>query len=163
MYLPADLCEGAGLDPEHLFAGRSSPALQHVSAQVAARAQVPLLSCSQSSFSPSVCVEASCERFAYFPSQHYCLWKRFNWPVADGLVPGLQAALDEARAAVRQSGSSVDPVTSPLMLSTVAAGLYLKALASSNFDPYSPQLAQGGYSPLRHQLAVKWHLFRSTF
>ena len=74
-----------------------------------------------------------------------------------------QVALDAARGLPRQSALSLDPAASSLMLSTVAAGLYLKALARHEFDTFSPQLADGGYSPLRHQLAVKWHLFRGTF
>lgn len=40
LYLPADLSQGAGLDPEEVFAGRSSKALQTVVEQVATRAQV---------------------------------------------------------------------------------------------------------------------------
>ena len=40
LYLPADLSQGAGLDPEEVFAGRSSKALQTVAEQVATRAQV---------------------------------------------------------------------------------------------------------------------------
>lgn len=76
---------------------------------------------------------------------------------------GGQVALEAARTAARLSGSSVNQDANPLMLPTVAAGLYLKALAKQDFDPFSAALVNGGYSPVRHQLTVKWHLFRNTF
>eukprot|EP00208_Stichococcus_sp_RCC1054_P001532 CAMPEP_0206142688 /NCGR_PEP_ID=MMETSP1473-20131121/17905_1 /ASSEMBLY_ACC=CAM_ASM_001109 /TAXON_ID=1461547 /ORGANISM="Stichococcus sp, Strain RCC1054" /LENGTH=349 /DNA_ID=CAMNT_0053537787 /DNA_START=155 /DNA_END=1201 /DNA_ORIENTATION=+ len=108
LYLPADLCQSENLDTDEVFAGRSSQALQAVTAHVAVRAQ---------------------------------------------------DALEGARAAHGQMSSSLDPPIGPLMLSTVAAGLYLKALARAEYDPFAPQLGNGfssGSNPLRHQLAVKW-------
>lgn len=40
LYLPADLCQSENLDTDEVFAGRSSQALQAVTAHVAVRAQV---------------------------------------------------------------------------------------------------------------------------
>lgn len=112
LYLPADMCQTAGLDAEELFAGHSSQQLQKVAELVATRAQ---------------------------------------------------DALTAARSAARQANSSVNQEANSLMLPAVAAGLYLNALAKHDFDLFSPALSGAGYSTLRHQISVKWHLFRNTF
>jgi hypothetical protein len=51
----------------------------------------------------------------------------------------------------------------PLLLSSVGTGLYLDALERAGFDPFGPNLAKGGFSPLWHQLVVKGRLLRSSF
>ena len=51
----------------------------------------------------------------------------------------------------------------PLLLPSVGTGLYLDALERADFDVFTPYLAKGGFSPLWHQLAVKWRLLRHTY
>lgn len=67
--------------------------------------------------------------------------------------------LDDARAMV----SDVPRDARPLLLPSVGAGLYLDALERADFDAFAPQLAKGGFSPLWHQLAVKWRLLRRAY
>jgi NADH dehydrogenase [ubiquinone] 1 alpha subcomplex assembly factor 6 len=72
----------------------------------------------------------------------------------------LQGHLEEAR---RLCGD-IPAAARPLMLPAVAAGLYLKALERHNFNAFAPELGRSGaFSPLWHQLLVKWNLMRSTY
>ena len=70
-----------------------------------------------------------------------------------------QGHLDDARAA-----TGLLPATArPLLLPAVGTSLYLDALEAAEFDPYSLKLAKGGYSPLWHQLVVKYKLALGKF
>jgi NADH dehydrogenase [ubiquinone] 1 alpha subcomplex assembly factor 6 len=71
----------------------------------------------------------------------------------------LQGHLDEAR----ELQPKVPAAARPLLLPAVAAGLYLDALQRADFDPFAPALRRGGFSPLWHQLVVKWRLLRGTY
>ena len=71
----------------------------------------------------------------------------------------VQGHLDEARA----MQAKMPPAARPLLLSSVACNLYLQALESSDFNLFSPALQKGGYSPLRYQLQIKWHVMRGKY
>ncbi len=71
----------------------------------------------------------------------------------------LQGHLDDAREMI----GSVAADGRRVMLPSVAAGLYLAALERHDFDLFSAALQPGGFSPLRYQLQIKWHLFRNTY
>jgi len=71
----------------------------------------------------------------------------------------LQGHLDEAR----ELQPKVPAAARPLLLPAVATGLYLDALQRVDFDPFAPALRRGGFSPLWHQLVVKWRLLRGTY
>ncbi len=77
---------------------------------------------------------------------------------SDG-VHTLQGHLDEAR----ELQPKVPAAARPLLLPAVATGLYLDALQRVDFDPFAPALRRGGFSPLWHQLVVKWRLLRGTY
>ena len=49
-----------------------------------------------------------------------------------------------------------------LLLPAVAADLYLQALQRRGFDVFSPDLLNGGFSPLWHQLVTKYRMLRRT-
>ena len=75
-------------------------------------------------------------------------------------VPAMpQGHLDEAR----ELRPKVPAQARPLLLPAVACGLYLDALQRFGFDPFAPALQRGGFSPLWHQLAVKWRLLRGAY
>jgi hypothetical protein len=71
----------------------------------------------------------------------------------------LQGHLDEARAML----DSVPAAARPLLLSSVACGLYLQALERHDFDLFSPALQKGGFTPLWYQLQIKWQLMRGRY
>ena len=71
----------------------------------------------------------------------------------------MQGHLDDAR----ELSSALPATAPPLLLSSVGAGLYLSALEAADFDALSPKLVKGGFSPLWHQLVVKYKLLRSQF
>lgn len=71
----------------------------------------------------------------------------------------MQGHLDEARKLCKL----LPDEARPLMLGAIAPGLYLDALEKYNFQVFSPQLQNGGYSPLRHLLSVKYHLLCRTY
>lgn len=71
----------------------------------------------------------------------------------------LQSHLDDARAMV----ADVPPEARPLLLPSVGTGLFMDALERADFDPFTPHLVKGGFSPLWHQLAVKWRLLRRKY
>ena len=70
-----------------------------------------------------------------------------------------QAHLDDAREMI----GSVATNGRRVLLPSVAASLYLAALERHDFDLFSGALQRGGFSPLRYQLQIKWHLFRNTY
>ena len=71
----------------------------------------------------------------------------------------MQAHLDEARS-MRQK---LPKEARPLMLPSVACGLYLDALQQNAFDVFSQAMLKGAYSPLWHQLQVKRHYVLGTY
>ena len=75
------------------------------------------------------------------------------------LLTAVQGHLDEARA----MSSNVPSIARPLLLPSVACGLYLQALERHDFDLFSPALQKGGFSPLWYQLQIKYSLVRQTF
>lgn len=71
----------------------------------------------------------------------------------------LQGHLDDAR----DMAGKLPLTARPLLLPAVGTGLYLDALERADFDVFAPHLARGGFSPVWHQLAVKWKLLRGGF
>ncbi|KAK9908552.1 hypothetical protein WJX75_009598 [Coccomyxa subellipsoidea] len=67
--------------------------------------------------------------------------------------------LDEARALSKQLPAEAKP----LMLPAVAVDLYLKALEKNEFNAFAPQLQTGGFTPLWHQLLVKYNLLLGNY
>lgn len=70
-----------------------------------------------------------------------------------------QGHLDEARALSKQLPAEAKP----LMLPAAAVDLYLKALEKHEFNAFAPQLQSGGFTPLWHQLLVKYNLMLGRF
>jgi hypothetical protein len=49
------------------------------------------------------------------------------------------------------------------MLPAVAVDLYRKALEKNEFNAFAPQLQTGGFTPLWHQLLVKYNLLLGNY
>lgn len=66
--------------------------------------------------------------------------------------------LQEARSLLKQLPSGAAQV----MQQGTLAGLYLNALEKAGFNVFGQGLAQGGVSPLRRLIALKWNILRGT-
>lgn len=66
--------------------------------------------------------------------------------------------LNEARRLLKQLPAAAAPV----MQQGTLAGLYLAALEKAGFNVFDPRLAEGGVSPLRRVLTLKWNTWRGT-
>lgn len=107
-YLPADLCETHGIEPDDLMRGEATPGLRDVVFAIAAAAKAHL-------------------------------------------------------NAARGHAADVPPAARPLLLPAVSAGLYLDALEKADFNVFDPELAGGGFSPLRYALQLKWTMMRGRY
>lgn len=67
--------------------------------------------------------------------------------------------LDEARA----MQGKLPKEARPLMLPSVACGLYLDALQDNAFNVFSQTMLKGAYTPFWHQLQVKRHYLLGTY
>lgn len=65
-----------------------------------------------------------------------------------------QGHLEEANSLRKQ----LPAAARPLMLPAVATELYLDALEKHNFNAFAPELKGGGFTPLWHQLLIKYNL-----
>eukprot|EP00879_Flechtneria_rotunda_P013702 GHRR01014313.1.p1 GENE.GHRR01014313.1~~GHRR01014313.1.p1 ORF type:complete len:184 (+),score=41.98 GHRR01014313.1:468-1019(+) len=63
----------------------------------------------------------------------------------------------------RQLASKLAPAASHVMQQGTLAGLYLDAVEKKGFNVFDPGLADGGVSPLKRVLALKWNMMRNTF
>ena len=66
--------------------------------------------------------------------------------------------LQEARKLLKQ----LPPVAAAVMQQGTLAGLYLAALEKAGFNVFDPKLGEGGVSPLRRVVALKWNMWRGT-
>lgn len=66
--------------------------------------------------------------------------------------------LQEARKLLKQ----LPPVASQVMQQGTLAGLYLTALEKAGFNVFDQGLRDGGVSPLRRAVTLKWNMFRGT-
>jgi phytoene/squalene synthetase len=66
--------------------------------------------------------------------------------------------LQEAKTLLQQLPASAAQVTQQGTL----AGLYLKALEKAGFNVFNQGLSEGGVSPLRRVIALKWNMLRGT-
>lgn len=66
--------------------------------------------------------------------------------------------LQEARKLVSQ----LPPAAAQVMQQGTLAGLYLQALEKAGLNVFDQGLAEGGMSPLRRVVALKWNMFRGT-
>lgn len=108
-YLPVDLCQEKGVQPEDILHAQPSEGIKDVTLAVAAAAK---------------------------------------------------AHLDHARSFTKE----LPLAARQLMLSSVACEAYLNALEGSNFDMFDSKLVtNGGFSPLGHQLRLKWHMLKGTY
>ncbi|MEW5309667.1 MAG: hypothetical protein WDW38_001537 [Sanguina aurantia] len=63
----------------------------------------------------------------------------------------------------RSMGSKLPRLAKQVLLPAVAAHHYLTALEKANFNLFEPSLLQGGASPLRHLMTIKYHMMFGTF
>lgn len=63
----------------------------------------------------------------------------------------------------RKLSSQLPAVAKPLMLPSVAADLYLGALEKHDFNAFASELQNGGFTPLWHQLKVKYNLMFGSY
>lgn len=66
--------------------------------------------------------------------------------------------LQECRTLLKQLPASAAQV----MQQGTLAGLYLKALEKAGFNVFDQGLSEGGVSPLRRVIALKWNILRGT-
>lgn len=110
------------------------------------------------------------KRCSYLPlelcSQHKVSQEDiYRGTVSDGLcdvtfavAAAAMGHLQEARKLVKQ----LPPVAAQVMQQGTLAGLYLNALEKAGFNVFDPKLREGGVSPLRRVVALKWNMWRGT-
>lgn len=111
-----------------------------------------------------------CDRRSYLPldlcAEHKVSQEDiYRGNVTDGLcdvtfevAAAAMGHLQEARKLVKQ----LPPAAAPVMQQGTLAGLYLTALEKAGFNVFDQGLSQGGVSPLRRVIALKWNLWRGT-
>lgn len=73
------------------------------------------------------------------------------------------ASTAKAHLDVGREAATVPTAARPLFLPALAAGMYLDALEKVDFNVFDTNLIQGGFSPLKYTMAVKWNMLRNTY